>query len=87
MDLKVGSASATDVERAAVDALLGPAPETEVDGNAEAERILELLLDEKLSVSDAARIAARLTGGSKNALYQRALELSRQPASKSGKPR
>ncbi len=27
MDLKVGSASATDVERAAVDALLGPAPE------------------------------------------------------------
>ena len=28
MDLKVGSATATDVERAAVDSLLGPAPES-----------------------------------------------------------
>ncbi len=38
-------------------------------------------------VSDAARIAARVTGGSKNALYARALELAREAGSKPGKAR
>ncbi len=62
--------------------VLGPkaAPEAREDG--EAERILRVLLEE-VSVSDAARIAARLTGGSKNTLYALALGLSAQlPASK-----
>ncbi len=71
--------------------VLGPAHQAEDDGNTEAERILALLLEEKLSVSDAARIAARLTGGSKNVLYQRALALAREPSTKDekqdGKPR
>ena len=40
----------------------------------EADRILRLLLDE-LPVKSAAKIAAAITSQSKNALYQRALEL------------
>lgn len=66
--------------------VLGPraAPEAREDG--EGERILRILLEE-VSVSEAARIAARLTGGSKNALYARALELAGQPGIKLAKPR
>ena len=44
--------------------------------DAEAERVLALLLAE-LPVKSAARLAADITGQSKNALYQRALELKR----------
>lgn len=43
-------------------------------GSVEVDRILELLLKE-LPVKKAAKLAAELTGSSKNELYQRALEL------------
>lgn len=68
--------------------VLGPkAPERLDDDDGEAERVLRVLLEDH-SVSDAARIAARLTGGSKNTLYDRALELAAHlPAGAPRKPR
>ncbi len=67
--------------------VVGPSAPVEADDNAETERILQVLVEE-VSVSDAARIAARLTGGSKNELYARALDLARSVAeSKPRKPR
>ncbi len=48
-------------------------PEDQDDG--EAERVLKLLLAENLPVKQAARLAAAISGGSKNALYERALAL------------
>ena len=67
--------------------VLGPKAAVETEDDGEAERILRVLLEDH-SVSDAARIAARLTGGSKNALYATALALSAQlPAVKPRKPR
>lgn len=53
--------------------LVSPAPPRE-GLPAEAERVLALLLAE-LSVKAAARLAAEITGASRKALYQRALEL------------
>lgn len=53
--------------------LVGPAPQAEGIGP-EAERVLALLLAE-LPLKSAARLAASITGVSKNALYERALEL------------
>lgn len=50
----------------------GPPPAAGV--SVEAERVLTLLLAE-LPVKGAARLAADITGGSRNQLYQRALEL------------
>lgn len=55
--------------------VLGPAPAVETSDAADTDRMLAILLEE-LSVSEAARVAARLTGGSKNALYRRALALA-----------
>lgn len=66
--------------------VLGPQPRPEAAEDGEAERILRILVEE-VSVSEAARIAARLTGASKNALYARALELARQDGVKPAKPR
>lgn len=48
-------------------------PEDQDDG--EAERVLKLLLAENLPVKQAAKLAAAISGGSKNALYERALAL------------
>lgn len=48
-------------------------PEGQDDG--EAERVLKLLLAENLPVKQAAKLAAAISGGSKNALYERALAL------------
>ena len=47
------------------------------DDAAEAERVLTILL-EALPVNQAAKIAARITGQKKNALYARALELKQK---------
>ena len=67
--------------------VLGPRVAAQTEDDGQAERILCVLLEDH-SVSDAARIAARLTGGSKNALYARALDLAAQmPGSASRKPR
>ena len=46
-------------------------------GDAEAERILQILLAE-CSVKQAANLAAQITGRKKNALYERALEIKGQ---------
>jgi 16S rRNA (cytidine1402-2'-O)-methyltransferase len=53
--------------------LVSAAPES--NDNEEAERVLKLLLDDGLSVKQAAKLAHAITGGAKNALYQRALAL------------
>lgn len=45
------------------------------DESAEGERVLKLLLDEGLPVSQASRLAHAITGAGKNVLYQRALTL------------
>jgi len=54
--------------------LLQGAPEATDAGDAEAERILNILLAE-CSVKQAASLAAQITGRKKNALYDRALAL------------
>lgn len=53
--------------------LLSGAPAGGDDG--EGERVLKLLLAEGLPVKQAAKLAAAITGGAKNALYERALAL------------
>jgi 16S rRNA (cytidine1402-2'-O)-methyltransferase len=52
--------------------VLGPGPVKEADG-AQAGRVLDVLL-ESLPASEAARLAARITGAPRNALYKAALE-------------
>lgn len=53
--------------------MLSGAPSDADDG--EGERVLKLLLDEGVSVKQAAKLAAAITGAAKNALYERALAL------------
>jgi 16S rRNA (cytidine1402-2'-O)-methyltransferase len=54
--------------------VLGPAPaRPAAESQAEAERVLDILL-EALTASEAARLAARITGAPKNLLYRKALE-------------
>jgi 16S rRNA (cytidine1402-2'-O)-methyltransferase len=53
--------------------MLSGAPSDAEDG--EGERVLKLLLDEGISVKQAAKLAAAITGAAKNALYERALAL------------
>ncbi|SFR73242.1 16S rRNA (cytidine1402-2'-O)-methyltransferase [Marinobacter daqiaonensis] len=55
----------------------GAAPERTTDALVEADQVLRLLLPE-LPVKKAVRIAAELTGGARNDLYQRALKLKEQ---------
>ncbi|MDR3298665.1 MAG: 16S rRNA (cytidine(1402)-2'-O)-methyltransferase [Candidatus Accumulibacter sp.] len=45
----------------------------------EGERVLKLLLDDGLSVRQAAKLAHAITGAAKNALYDRALRLRESP--------
>jgi len=51
----------------------GATADDEAD-DAEAERVLRILLDE-CSVKQAANLAAQITGKKKNALYDRALQI------------
>ena len=53
--------------------LVSGAPELADDG--EGERVLKLLLEEGLSVKQAAKLAHAITGMAKNALYELALRL------------
>ncbi len=53
--------------------VLGPAPAPAAPDDAEAARVLGILLD-ALAPADAARLAARITGAPRAALYRRALE-------------
>jgi 16S rRNA (cytidine1402-2'-O)-methyltransferase len=55
--------------------LIVDAPEAAGDEDAEAERVLTLLLAEGLSVKQAAKLAHAITGASKNVLYEKALAL------------
>ena len=67
--------------------VLGPRPAAVAEDDGESERVLRILLEDH-SVSDSARIAARITGASKNALYEKALALPAATASgKARKPR
>jgi len=53
--------------------VLGPAKEEAADPLAEGERVLSVLLD-SLPASEAARLAAKISGAPRNALYRMALE-------------
>jgi 16S rRNA (cytidine1402-2'-O)-methyltransferase len=55
----------------------GAAGDTSVD-DVEAERVLQVLLEE-MPVSQAARLAAQITGRARKDLYERALRLRPQP--------
>jgi 16S rRNA (cytidine1402-2'-O)-methyltransferase len=60
--------------------LVSGAPAATEAGDAEAERILAILLEE-CPVKQAASLAARITGLKKNALYERALKMKSQSSS------
>jgi 16S rRNA (cytidine1402-2'-O)-methyltransferase len=57
--------------------LLAGAPAQDEESDADAERILKILLTE-CSVKQAASLAAQITGRKKNALYDRALQLKQE---------
>ena len=61
-------------ERGEFVVLVEGAPQAGDEGDAEAERILNILLAE-CSVKQAASLAAQITGKKKNALYERALQI------------
>ena len=50
----------------------------ESDDEREARQVLEILLEE-LPVRQAAQLAARITGGRKNTLYDLALNMKQEP--------
>jgi 16S rRNA (cytidine1402-2'-O)-methyltransferase len=71
------AASDADMSRGEIVLVVqGAASETSVD-DAEAERVLDILL-EAMPVSQAARIAAQITGRARKELYERALRLRPQ---------
>jgi 16S rRNA (cytidine1402-2'-O)-methyltransferase len=72
-DLPAWLAAHPDNRRGEFVLVVEGAPATAID-NAESDRVLALLLEE-LPVKSAARLAAAITGGSKNALYDRALAM------------
>ncbi len=53
--------------------LVSGAPKAVDDGEGEGERVLKFLLDEGLSVRQAAKLAHSITGAGKNAMYELAL--------------
>ena len=53
--------------------LVSGAPKAADDGEGEGERVLKFLLDEGLSVRQAAKLAHSITGAGKNAMYERGL--------------
>lgn len=53
--------------------MVAGAPETD-EAAAEGERVLDILLAEQLPVKQAASLAAKITGASKNALYAKAIK-------------
>lgn len=55
--------------------LIVDAPAAAAGDDAEAERVLKLLLDDGLPVKQAAKLAHAITGAARNALYERALAL------------
>lgn len=59
--------------------IVSGAPPAETEDDTEARRVLAILLEE-LPASQAARLAARLTGGKKNALYDLAQQLKTDAA-------
>jgi 16S rRNA (cytidine1402-2'-O)-methyltransferase len=75
------SAAEADMTRGELVVVVAGAPAESTDASAqrvrEAERVLGVLLQD-LPVSQAARLAAQLTGQSRSELYQRALELEKQ---------
>ena len=70
-----GDADMTRGESVVVVAGAGPADEAEDEQTREATRVLQVLLQE-LPVSQAARIAAQITGGRRKPLYELALALA-----------
>lgn len=54
--------------------IVAGAPEAQQDGEADVEQVLQILLGE-LPLKQAVALAAKLTGGNRSALYQRALAL------------
>lgn len=68
-------AADTNHQRGEFVLLVEGAASSKADDSAEAQRILAILLEE-CSVSQAAALAARITGQKKNALYEIALQLS-----------
>ncbi len=50
----------------------------EADSSSDADRLLQILA-EKLSARDAAQVAAEITGGKKNLMYERLVELKSKP--------
>jgi 16S rRNA (cytidine1402-2'-O)-methyltransferase len=72
-------AASRDRTRGEFALVLHPKPVAADDGNAEAERVLRLLLAE-LPLKSAVRLAAEISGAPRNALYDTALRLRDEPS-------